>query len=272
MTGYILSILSTTFFVLVDVTFFPNPIFAQSSLSYRGYSFRKFTNPATGISTAVVSKGKKVLVRHSEGFGDYRVTEFRLIRLLGRNDKQLVITQFTGGIHCCRVYWIYDLAPNFRLLFRSRDFAIGDGGEIGEGTFQNLDADREMELVERNDSFLYFDDLAYVSLPRPLMVFDYNPRTEHFELANRKFSKFILSDLDKLIEDTVRLRNSDSAQYLVNVFSITLDYIYAGKANEGWAYYRKERDSKSMELRFHDENKIKKVLMNDKAYNLIYPK
>ncbi|MBA2333983.1 MAG: hypothetical protein H0V90_03490, partial [Blastocatellia bacterium] len=151
------------------------------------------------------------------------------------------------------------LKPTFRLLFRSRDFAIGDGGEIAEGTFQNLDKDKELELVDRNDSFLYFDDLAYVSSPRPLLIFDFNRNTGKFHLANKKFSSFILREQNALIEKTSKARHTDSGRYLVNVFDIMLYYIYAGRERNGWKYYRDESIKKERDWTFHDEAKIKAI-------------
>ncbi len=146
---------------------------------------------------------------------------------------------------------------------------MGDGGEIGEGRFQNLDKDKELELVDRSDAFLYFDDLAYVSSPRPLLIFDYNQKSGKFGLANKKFNSFILKDENTWIERARAVRGKEPSQYMVNVFSILLDYIYAGEETKGWKFYDTERASKEAGY-FHNEEKIKIVLQKDKAYKLIY--
>lgn len=250
--------------------FWAIPLSAQSKKSYLGYTIEKLSSSESNTSTVIIRKGKTLLAKHKDGFGDYRASEFEFLPVLGQKDKQLVVTQFTGGIHCCRKYWVYDLKPKFRLIFRSKDYDMGDGGDIGEGIFQNLDADKELELVDRNDAFLYFDDLAYVSSPRPLLVFDYSHKTGKFRLANRKFRSYILKNEETWIKRAFEAKATTPGQYMADIFSIMLDYIYNGRRKEGWRFYEAERLSKSDEWTFHSKADILDVLTKDKAYQTIY--
>lgn len=250
---------------------FSEPCLAQNELSYQGYSISKVANPKTNISTAVIKKGRKILARHSDGFGKDLATQFDLLPILGTKDKQLIVTQLTGGAHCCRKYWVYDLKPTFQLIFQSSDFNIGDGGDSEEGKFQNLDNDKELELVDRNDSFLYFDDLAYVSSPRPILVFDYSHKTGKFELSNKKFDSYILKDLDLWKKRVVDEKEANSSQFGTDVFSIFIDYVYAGREKEGYKYYYRNRDI-LVSGWLHSETKVRKILNRDRAYRFIYKK
>lgn len=262
---------SRVLFASLITLFFVSQAKTQTVKTYEGYEVKIYENYTHENSKVVVRKGKKILASHAEGRSGSNFSEFQFLPLLGRSDKQLVITQFTGGAHCCRAYWIYDLKPSFRLLFRSNDYALGDGGDDGEGKFQNLDGDRELEIVDKNDSFLYFDELAYVSSPRPLLIFDYDRKTRRFELANRRFARFILKDADVWRKRARDEKEINPAQFGTDVFGIFLDYLYAGREQEGWKFYYGKKDVLTNGW-FHNQAKVRKILNSDRAYKLIYKK
>lgn len=69
-----------------------------------------------GRSQTVIKRGKAVLAR-IDGYEFEDATRFALIRLLGKERKQLIVESYSGGGHCCTSYHIYDLGPRFRVLF-----------------------------------------------------------------------------------------------------------------------------------------------------------
>src|SRR5438045_1632563 len=98
------------------------PSMAQKTIDYHGYRI-SITLPEThNYSVVTVKKGRKILAIHRGGLAQDYGSSAELISLLGSDKKQLVISQYTGGYHCCNNYWIYELTPRFRLLFRSKDF------------------------------------------------------------------------------------------------------------------------------------------------------
>lgn len=262
---------SRNFFVLLITLICVYPAKPQTVNIYEGYKVKIYEEYTKERSKVVVQKGKKILASHTEGRSGSNFSKFEFLPLLGRSHKQLVITQFTGGAHCCRKYWIYDLKPSFRLIFQSTDYAIGDGGDNGEGKFQNLDSDKELEFVDKNDSFLYFDELAYVSSPRPLLVFDYNPKKQKFELSNRRFAKYLLKDIDVWKRQAWDEKATNPSQFETDVFSILLEYVYSGQEKEGWKFYYANKDTQINGWR-HSQTKVRKVLNGDRAYKLIYKK
>ena len=94
------------------------------------------------------------------------------------------------------------------------------------------------------DAFECWDVLDCASSPHPTAYFEYSKNLNKYVLANRKFSKFILEDLDKsnISEiksylDSMSISNNKKAitpYYAIsNILSVLLDYIYAGQRLKG---------------------------------------
>lgn len=244
---------------------------AQKSIEYLGYNIT-ITLPKTENYSAVrVRKGRKTLALHSEGLAQEYGSNVELKELLGNGRKQLIISQYTGGNHCCNVYWIYELKPRFRLLFRSMDFQTIGNSETEE-LFQNIDGDADLEIVDYSPSFHYFDNLAFVSSPVPKLIFDYDHRTRKFELANRRFAENLLKDSAESIRQSEAVRESDPSQHRVWSLSIFLDFVYAGRERTGWNFYHHEKAISVEAKSFHEDEVIKQVLRSDPAYRSLYKK
>ncbi len=242
---------------------------AQKTIDYLGYRI-SITLPKTkNYSVVTIKKGRKTLAVHREGLAQDYGSSAELISLLSSDKKQLVISQYTGGYHCCNRYWIYDLAPKFHLLFRSKDFDTVGYSEV-QKLFQNIDDDADLEIVDNTPAFHYFDDLAFVSSPVPTLIFDYNHRSGRFELANRKFASYLLRNNQEYISRTKRISDTNLSQFLVDTFGIFLDFVYTGKEREGWKYYHREKARSGSGKYFHNDTIIKRTLNADPAYRAIY--
>ena len=244
---------------------------AQKNIDYLGYHI-SITLPKTkNYSVVTITKGVKTLAVHRDGLAQDYGSSAELMSLLGSNKKQLVISQYTGGAHCCNHYWIYELSPKFRLLFRSKDFDT-IGYSDSQKLFQNIDHDADLEIVDGTPAFHYFDDLAFVSSPVPKLIFDYNRRTRKFELANRHFAKYLLKDKTEWIARTEAVRDSNPSQYQVDTLGVFLDFVYAGQEKTGWKYYHGEKAKSKSASYFHLDSVIKRVLSTEPAYRSIYRK
>lgn len=247
------------------------PAKAQKTVDYLGFRIA-ITLPRTkNYSVVTIKKANKTLAIHREGIAQPYGSSVELISLLGSDKKQLVVSQYTGGAHCCNNYWIYDLSPKFRLLFRSKDFST-IGYSDSQKLFQNIDSDADLEIVDNTPAFHYFDDLAFVSSPVPTLIFDYNHRTKKFELANRRFNGYLLKDQAGWIAGSQAVRDSDPSQHRVDSLGILLSFIYAGREATGWKYYHQEKARSSWGQYFHKDTLIKKTLNAEPAYRSIYHK
>lgn len=97
-------------------------LFGQKTLSYSGYSISTSSPAGRNHSVVTIQRGRTILAEHKEGLWGKVGSTVELRSVLGKRTKQLIVSQYTGGNHCCNLVWIYDLRPKFQLLFRSTDF------------------------------------------------------------------------------------------------------------------------------------------------------
>lgn len=76
---------------------------------------------------------------------------------------ELLITDFSGGAHCCFTYYLYSRKPDLRLLGA---FEMGNGGL----KFEDIDGNGILEGVGDYDGFAYFD-FSYAASPFLPIVF-----------------------------------------------------------------------------------------------------
>ena len=233
-------------------------------LEYEGYKVWKEYDSKADKSKVTIRKAGRILAINSDGRGLGDSSCFGLYPVLGGEKKQLITVQTSGGAHCCFSYRIYDLSPKFRLLFDSGKYPIGDG--FDELEFKDIDGDGVQEFTQRDMTFDYWEGLGYVSSPQPNIVFQYDPRIKRFHPANKKFSAYLLRDVASAIR---ALDPNDPAQHWAYGLDITLRYIYAGEEREAWRFYDKAFSPKLYE-KDEMKAKIKKTLMSDVVYRLLY--
>lgn len=231
------------------------------SLSYKGYQVTRSYNPAAEKSWATVKKNGRVIVRHGlgEGLNKIEATRFGLVSLLGGGTKQLIIQQYSGGAHCCNSWWIYDLYPEFRLIYSSDDYSIGDAS--GESSLVDIDRDGIAELVFSSDWFAYFNRLAFSESPLPKIVFRYNKSTHRYYPANPRYSEYVLKGIEEEINEV-----KNYSDLLPPVLNVMLQYVYAGKEMQAWAIFDRYYTMSDKEAM---KQEIKQRLKADKIYRLI---
>lgn len=234
------------------------------SLEYRGYKVSKEYDSRADRWKIIIKKGGQVVAVNRDGDGRRESSCFGLYPVLGGRAQQLMTAQTSGGMHCCYSYRIYDLSPAFRLLFDGDTYPIGDG--FDELEFVDLDGDGVQEFTQRDMTFDYWDGMGYPSSPQPKIVFQYDPQAKKFYPANKKFSAYLLKDVD---DDIKALDSDDPAQYWVSGLEITLRYIYAGKERKGWKLYDRTFGVKLYE-KDRMKTKLKRTLMSDRVYRFLY--
>jgi hypothetical protein len=240
-------------------------------LSVAGYSVERSFDPRTKLSSAIIKRGGKVLARFRNGGLGKESTEFGLFPFLGRDSKQLVILQYTGGAHCCWIYKIYELTPRLRSLFDGEDYGIDSIGYTL--TPVDIDKDGQYEFTQAVMTFDYFH-LSHASSVFPTAVFAYDRRKRKYLPANRRFSDYLLQG----IEEDIKNANSVAAKsnpavidwgrekYLSAMLKVMTKYIYAGKEAAGWEFFDRE-------YKLNDKAKlrsdIRKALENDPIYQAL---
>ncbi len=108
--------------------------------------------------------------------------------------------------------------------------------------------------------------MAHLYIPQIGFYFKYNLKTQKYLPANQKV--FETGELDERISKMKYLENVKG--YDSNDFSdflgVFLEYIYAGREEEAWAFYDKEYN---LEDKAERKEKIKQFLQREKIYNFV---
>jgi hypothetical protein len=205
-------------------------------LEYQDYKLEKVTvrkmdekidTTLADISDAVLTKNGKRIARFK---GDYHPLgnqmSFGLFSFLGKNEKQIWITDETGQ-HDAR-NWIVSLTPKFKVVFDSRDYGLGwkmtglvdvekDGVvEVKVGGYTDLDI-----------------GMARVFEPWAETVFKYDSNTRKYLPASHILTEYTLNGINEQIDKY----KEPGDKPLKDLLEIMLKYIYAGKDAEAWKFF-----------------------------------
>ena len=237
-------------------------------LSYRGYAVNVSLNRAQWRSTTTIKKHGRVLAKLSvEHLGLEQATQIGLVQLFAGKTKQLVVQESNGGAHCCYRWHIYALSPEFREIFDSARYPIGDGMDDAE--LLDLNRDGVTEFIHSSNKFSYFDGLCFVCSPRPVVVFEYDEARGRYCPANHRFRSFALRDIKeerRKVAEMNRLGEYDGT-YFPTVLDIVVSYIYAGQERRAWLYYRRS-------YKLADKGRMSRLmrqeLQRDRIYRYVY--
>ena len=240
-------------------------------LSYQGYDVERSVDASGHQSFATIKKKGRIIATLSNGGLGKDSTRFGLFSLLGDASKQLVILQYTGGAHCCWTYRIYDFNPNLRVIFDDESYGLEYLGY--ELLPQDIDGDGKFELTQAVMTFDYFH-MSHASSVFPVAVFSYNEKSRTYVPANRRFSAYVLEDIEhdlKALELASRDVNAEDIQnkeeYLSALLKVLLKRIYAGDEADAWKFFDTEyRLSDKIEFK----SDIRKALRHDPIYRSVY--
>jgi hypothetical protein len=214
-------------------------------LTHGGYVVTRTVAEREGESRAVISRGGRELVRLTDGAPRDYATRIGLFPFLGRDGKQLVVEQYTGGAHCCTVYHVYDLGAELRKLFDGDEYGVDEIGE--DMRVVDVDGDGRYEFTLNVMAFDYFMT-SHAGSVFPTAVFAFDERAGNYEPANRKFSAYLLRgvarDVRKVEALNRRLTKEERAstfhgEHFRMVLDVLLKYVYAGEEKKGWAFFEK---------------------------------
>jgi hypothetical protein len=235
----------------------------DNSLTYDGYTIvaRRKNVSVEGISTetsyAVLQKGQRVIttfegLNHPMG----NVTRFGLFPFLGGENKQFIVEQ---SVPRNWSHWIANTVPDYHLLFESRKWGVD-----GELKIVDVNQDGVFEFSKVMTALYDFEKLPTSQSPLVDVLFAYDTSAHEYLPASQNFQEFAL----KGIEDEMRsLDRSDERTYLSTMVHIVLRYIYAGKRDEGWAFYESQ-------FKLGNKDQIKLDILNklrsEPVYRFIY--
>ncbi len=237
----------------------------EPSLSYLGYRVIKEQKTVdiegikTEVSYALLKKGEVTVATfdglyHPAG----NTTEFGLFSFLGGEPKQLIVEQSTPRNWS---HWIAKLTPDFQVIFDSRKWSLD-----GELILLDINHDGTFEFTKTLAIFYDFHKLPTSESPLIPILFSYDRNAGQYIPANHGFQEYAL----KGIEHEVKNLDRSSAQaHLAGVLHILLRYIYAGKQQDGWAYFEREYNLKDKDVVKSD---VVSKLEFEPVYKFIYQK
>ena len=222
---------------------------------------RATTSEVEASYATLIQKGK-VLARFDDGLYHPmgNSTTFGLFSLLGIYTKQLVVAQtiWRGGSH-----WVVNLSPRFQVVYHSGEWGVGM-----ESIFAvDIDHDGIEEILQEVTAFYDLQDkLAISQIPLPEVIFKYDGQAGKYLPANTLHKDYLLRDIEGS-ERRISEPSGDSFDHLSDVLNVTLRFVYAGKEQEGWAFYDKV-------YQLHDKEKVRTrvldVLKDEPVYQFIY--
>ena len=240
------------------------------SLSYNDYEILKVKKwikeeylKEKFLESCAVLKKKGRLLSTFEGIiqGGMAAIDFGLAPLLSPDSKQLVVSQTRprGGRH-----WVVDLSDG-RVLFDSFKYEVGRE----DVWMADVEKDGVSEIILELPAFYMFEAMSPSVTPLPGIIFRYDPKTRKYLPANPHFG-FGLEGIDKAIaglDPTATPESIGGGGYLSPRLDILLRYVFAGRKDEGWAFFDRHYslpDRQEMKL------KIKAVLGKEPVYRFIY--
>jgi hypothetical protein len=235
----------------------------EASLSYQGFTVTKLQKTVfiegikTEVSYAVLKKGNKVVANfdglyHPMG----NATQFGLFPFLGGEGKQLIVEQ---SIPRNWSHWIVSLVPDSQVIFDSRKWSVDR-----ELTPVDVNQDGVFEFTKVLTTFYDFEKLPSSESPLIDVLFMYDANAREYVPSSRTFQEYALNGID----DEIKLIHQNNEQsYLSAVVRIVLRYIYAGKRDEGWAFYDSEYKLANKDL---IKSNILDKLRNEPVYKFIY--
>ncbi len=196
--------------------------------------------------------------------------EFGLFEFVKGRPPFLFVESFSGGANCCAVLSVYDIRAGFKTVFFNGSKSIFITDVNGDGTF---------EIALAYIGFDYYECFTNLTSPRPAIIHAFDLKKGQFTVASHRFSEFTLRGIENLkaeadeIGKTIRDPNAkrydarENCDFLAKVLEILLIYVFAGRRDEGWAYYNRVYTlSDRAEMRV----KIEKRLKSDEEYRAIY--
>jgi hypothetical protein len=144
----------------------------------------------------------------------------------------LVVSEWTGGAHCCYRFHLFEVGTQFRFL-QTMDAGHGD-----QSRFENLDQDPALEFQMNDWTFAYWRT-SFAQSPAPRVILKFSEG--QYRLCPALMRKVPPTESAQR-QKAAELASSDAwnagGQPPVELWVEMLDLIYAGNPREAWELLR----------------------------------
>ena len=148
--------------------------------------------------------------------------------ITARGVPMLVVSEWTGGAHCCFRFHLFEVGTQFRFL------QTIDAGHGDQSRFENLDPDPALEFQMNDWTFAYWRT-SFAQSPAPRVILKFSEG--QYRLSPALMRK-VPSSESALRQKAAELASSDAwnagGQPPVELWVEMLDLIYAGNSREAW--------------------------------------
>ncbi len=152
---------------------FNDPIWVKSEIgSFKNYEVQVFNNYDTGEGYFEIFKNGKSIYRE-DGFAfkiglihDNKTIAMGM-DITGDGIPDLVVSEWTGGAHCCFKFHIFEIGRTFKKI------AVLDGGDELGSHFEDINNDKKLEFITRDWTFQYWKT-DFAASPAPRVILRYS--------------------------------------------------------------------------------------------------
>jgi hypothetical protein len=148
--------------------------------------------------------------------------------ITGTGKPNLVISDWTGGAHCCFSYFVFELGDDVKEIGRI-NAADGDGCQFQE------ERDGKVDFVIDDWTFAYWG-ASFLASPAPEIIMRYE--SGGYKIATDLMVKATPSreEFQKLVEKGRRVPRDDEGGPTSGFWEIMLNLIYSGHADLAWKF------------------------------------
>jgi hypothetical protein len=225
--------------------------FRTARVVVHGFTFTSFQNNASGKACIRVSRdGELVFERTGNNddtftIGQLAYQENGIVAIpagtdiTGRGHANVIVSHYTGGAHCCRLDYIFELEPRFKLL------ATLDSQDDDTAHFVQLDDTGQWYYDTTDWTFGYwFGSFAGSPVHEVLLAYSDGNKGKGYHLALDKMQKPApdAAEWDALIAsirtETDEKRRDFAADLRGALWQNVLDLLYTGHPELAWKLVR----------------------------------
>ncbi len=226
---------------------------------FRDFQIRIYLNNETGQGRLeILKKGRRIYEQQAEGrfsvyqedredieYGKSFVKEHKIHPkddyevvpigkdITGRGIPNLVISEWSGGAHCCYKFYVFELDEKIRTI------AVLEVSHGSLSHFADLDGDNVPEFITQDWTYAYWNT-SFASSPAPGIILRFGK--DNYELAEKLMRQPVLSESEmaKRISD---IKADETWKTEKNppplLWATMLDLIYTGNMNAAWKFFDK---------------------------------
>ena len=220
--------------------------FLDQSASIAGVHFQTFSNAAAGESCLRVSQDGKTLYQ-STGDNDRVYTLGQKADeqgipvippgtdITGRGYSEVIVSEWTGGAHCCLNDYVFQVTPTFRLIDTLQ------AGDEDLAHFAHLDSTGRWYFFTQDWTFAYWHG-SFAGSPQHEVILQFveDASGGHYHLALDKMrrpapSAVEWAQLQRAIREDIATKQSrDVSAFRNSLWQPVLDLLYTGHSDLAW--------------------------------------